>query len=127
MSRRGFTFIEVLATLIVLTLGLLSAVGLVVYGINLAELSIGRTTGMATAMSVAIDADPLLPPDPLWTTTGSKVEGYLNGFWVEREEIDIRPLGAGLRSATVHVDVFETMRGRPLASISTRIVRRVLP
>lgn len=123
----GFTLIEVLAALIVLTLGLLSAVGLVVYGIHLAHLSIGRTTGMATALSVAVDARPLPPPDPLWTVSGAKITGYINGFWVEREESDILPLGPGLVSVTVHVDVFETMRGKPLASVSTRIVRRVRP
>lgn len=126
-TKRAFTLIEVLAALITLTLGLLSAVGLVVYGIHLAHLSIGRTTGMATALSVAVDARPLPPPDPLWTVTGSRVEGYVNGFWVEREESEVLPLGTGLVSMTVHVDVFETMRGRPLASVSTRIVRRVGP
>ena len=82
---RGFTLIEVLAALIVLTLGMLSAIGLVVYGVQLAQLSIGRTTGMATAMSVAIDARPLPPPDPLWTQSGSMTTGYINGFWIERE------------------------------------------
>ncbi len=124
---RGFTLIEVLAALVTLTLGLLSAVGLVVYGIHLAQLSIGRTTGMATALSVAVDPRPLLPPDPLWTASGTKVAGYLNGFWVEREEAEGLAMGPGLVSVTVHVDVYATMRGRALASVSTRVVRRVRP
>lgn len=127
LGIRGFTLIEVLAALIVLTLGLLSAIGLVVYGIHMAHLSIGRTTGMATAMSVAVDARPLPPPDPLWTESGPLTTGYINGFWVEREESDVHPLGPGLVSMTVHVDVFETMRGNRLASVSTRVVRRVRP
>jgi prepilin-type N-terminal cleavage/methylation domain-containing protein len=123
-AARAFTLIEVLAALIILSLGLASAIGLVMYGMKILKLSIGRATGMATAMTAAVDAAPLHPAGDPWTTTGGVTKGYLNGYWVERVETDRRVLTAGMESSVVHVDVFETSKGRCVASYSERIVRQ---
>lgn len=123
-GRRAFTLIEVLASLIVLTLGLASAIGLVLYGAQVLKQSLGRSTGMATAMTVAIDTDFLHKADGAWTTSGGVSKGYLNGYWCERQETDVRVLAPGVQSAAVHVDVFETAKGRCVASYSERIVRQ---
>lgn len=124
MRRQGFTLIEVLAALIILSLGMASAIGMVMYGVQVLKLSIGRASGMATAMSVAVDASPLRLADDPWTTTGGTTKGYMNGYWVERVETDTRALAGGMQSAVVHVDVFETARGRCVASYSERIIRQ---
>lgn len=124
MRRSGFTLIEVLAALIVLTLGLAAAIGMVIYGMQIAKLSLGRATGLSTAMTAAVDRNPARHDPGLWTTVGDTTTGYLNGYWVERVETDINVLGDGLTSAVVHVDVYETIRGRCVASYSERIVRQ---
>lgn len=122
--RQAFTLIEVLAALIILTIGLASAIGMVMYGVQILKLSIGRASGMATAMTVAVDDAPLrLASDP-WTTAAGVTKGYINGFWVERVETDRRILTVGMESSVVHVDVYETAKGRCVASYSERVVRQ---
>jgi len=125
-TRPGFTFFEVLAALVVLTIGVFSAITLVVYGLRLSALANGRATGMATAVSVAADAAPLLGPDHTWTG-GANASGRLNGFWVTRVEDDRQAAGPELVSAAVHVDVYESLGGRLVASFDTRILRRAPP
>ena len=58
-SRQGFTLIEVLVCVMVLTLGLTSAAGLMYYAIHLVRTSHGQTIGMATAMTALADPSPL--------------------------------------------------------------------
>lgn len=120
----GFTLIEVLAAVIILSLGLVSAIGLMLYGLQLAKVSMGRATGMATAMSVAVDPTPLLPANPLWTVSiPGTTKGYLNGFWVERTEGAAQTIAPGITAADVDVDVYETLKGRLVASYSQRILK----
>lgn len=140
----GFTFIEVLAILLVISFGLLGVVGLVLYGMNNAARSQGETTGMATAISVANDPAPLLGPETSsdWRFTpynmdgngrlSSTANGYINGYYVIRTEIsddaDVAARdGAGrvqVRSARVEVDVYATIAGSVVASYTCRITRQ---
>lgn len=121
----GFTLIEVLCSVMVLALGVVAAVGMLLYGLDLAKLSIGRTTGMATAMSVAVDASPLLPAGATWTpAVPGLTTGYMNGYWVERTEGAPEIVAPGVTTANVKVDIYETSKGRILASYNQRIVRR---
>jgi hypothetical protein len=141
--RRGFTFIEVICILLVVSLGLMAAVGLMSYGLQLAARSRGEQLGLPTAVSVAQDPTPLLAPrnQPGWTytpypisSTGTQVaiaHGVINGFWVERTETstddDIIASDAGvvyMRSAAVVVDVFDASAGQLVASFTTRIIRQ---
>jgi Tfp pilus assembly protein PilV len=122
----AFTLIEVMASVIILSLGLISAIGMLLYGLQLAKLSIGRATGLATAMTVAIDPSPLLPADPLWTVAvPGTTTGYLNGHWVERWEGPATVVAPGIAAADVRVDIYETLRGRLVASYNQRIVKVV--
>lgn len=133
MIRHAFTMIEVLCGVMILSLGITAAIGMVLYGLRQAEVSIGRTTGMATAMSVAVDPTPLLGDDPLWTpATPGTTTGYLNGYWVERTEdaptvVATSVSAAGtttVTTANVKVDVREAVQGRLIASYNQRLVKQ---
>ncbi len=126
MRYRGFTFIEVMASVLVLAMGLTAACGLILYGLHLARTAHGRTIGMATAMSVLNDTTPL-PTDPSQSPDAPTTSGYLNGLWVVRTETNEMPLdgpAAKLVTVTVNVDVFEAANGECYASASRRLIRR---
>lgn len=124
-THRGFTLIEVMASVLVLAMGLTAACGLILYGLHLVRTAHGRTVGMATAMSVLNDTTPL-PTDPSQSPNAPTTSGYLNGLWVVRTETDEMPLdGANgtLVTVTVNVDVFEASNGECFASASRRLIR----
>lgn len=126
-THSAFTLIEVLACVLILTLGLAAATGLVFLGIRLAGSAHARSIGMATALTVLVDPSPLQPADPAWSVTGSSASGYLNGLWVERTAGPAVPAGApgsGLQAVTVTVDVFELQNGRKCASVTRRLLVR---
>jgi prepilin-type N-terminal cleavage/methylation domain-containing protein len=125
----GFTFIEVLACLLVLSLGIAAAVGMVMYGVMLATRAQGRATGMATALTVAADATPLLPPGATWSggTGREDAKGYINGFYVVRHEALGDGPAPGFHSDTVTVDVYDTFKGTPVTSYTTRVLRQDTP
>lgn len=147
MSLRGrlaFTFIEVLVILLVVGIGLMSAVGLIVWGNQLGSRSQGETIALATAIAVANDPLPRLDPILIsgWSYTAydmdadsgtSEARGYLNGVYVERTEtstasdIIARDAASGTvyaRSAHVRVVVTEAIGGDELTTFSTRILRQ---
>lgn len=121
-ASRGFTMIEVLASVLVLVVGMLSVVGMVAWGIKRASLAQAASTAMATALTVVDDAEPLLRAD--WTAFGGTAQGYLNGYYVRRTEStagtspDLQ--AHGLVSVQINVDVYESLGGQPVASLSTR-------
>lgn len=139
----GFTMFEVLAMLLVISMGLLAAIGLFVHANRLAARAEGQLTGMATAMSIAYDSQPFFrdatlaaqagwtAPPPLSTSPYShSAAGFVNGYYVTRRETsaaaDIVAGAAGAveaRTVRVDVDVFESQGGTRVASFSTRLVR----
>lgn len=125
-NRIAFTLIEVLASVLVLTLGFVSACGLIVYGLRLARISHGQTIGMATAMTVLIDPTPLRT-DPSMTPNAGTSSGYLNGLWVVRTESAETALDGDIGkvvAVTVHVDVYEVAQGECFASVTRRLIRQ---
>jgi len=127
MHRRShaFTLIEVLACVMILSVGLLSATSLVLYGLRLHSLSHGREIGVITAESVLGDANPLAT-DPALSPNGATTSGFLNGLWVERTESGEMDISGGmgtLSSVYVTVDVFESQSGRPIVSLARRVIR----
>lgn len=123
MNRaRAFTMIEVLASVLVLMVGMLAVVGMVAWGVKQASRAQAASTAMATALTVIDDAEPLLRAD--WTSFGSTSQGYLNGYYVRRTESTAGTSAAlqanGLVSVQISVDVFESMDGLPVASLTTR-------
>jgi prepilin-type N-terminal cleavage/methylation domain-containing protein len=127
MNRPAFSLVEVLAALLVLSLGMLSAIGLVSYGMGLARVALARSVGMATAISVAADPTPLLDTVADWTAPpgfAGIARGFINGTWVEREESAGEVLATGLTSSLVTVEVYDGLKGRHICSYQERILRR---
>ncbi len=129
----AFTFIEILACLLVVSLGVAAAVGMAMYGLGLGETAQGRATGMATALSVAVDPSPLLSPanQASWSQAGpsgiGRTTGWINGFYIVRTEtLGVTPI-AGFSNDPVSVDVYDGLRGHTVASYSTCITRQAAP
>jgi Tfp pilus assembly protein PilV len=110
----GMTLVEVLAALLVVTLGLGSYIGMLRYGQRLSDRAIGQASGIATAASVLADPEPLrsaYDPDAVrnTATTPRRDEGYLNGFYVTRAETilaaDAVSAGGVVRQQLVEVEV----------------------
>lgn len=121
---RAFTLLEVLGSLLVLSLGFAAAIGMILYGFHLSKESMGRATAMATAMSVAVDPNPLQGASPSWTVAvPGTTKGYLNSYYVERTEASPTVIAGGITAADVTVEVYETMRGKLLASYNQRLVK----
>lgn len=118
----GFTMIEVLASVLVLMVGMLAVVGMVAWGIKQASRAQAASTAMATALTVIDDPEPLLRAD--WTSFGGTAQGYLNGYYVRRSETSAGTSSDlatnGLVSLQIQVDVYESLDGLPVASLSTR-------
>ncbi len=127
MSRSAFTFVEVMACVLILTLSLLAAVGLILFGLHLARSAHGKSIGMATAMTALADPSPLRT-DPSQTPSGANTQGYLNGLWVVRSESNpvLLPDPSGkMAVVTVVVDVYDGADGTCVASVNRRMVRRL--
>jgi prepilin-type N-terminal cleavage/methylation domain-containing protein len=123
IPRRAFTFIEVLACLLVLGLGVSAAIGMVMYGVMIANRAQGQATALATGMSIAIDPSPLLPPGSSWDGT----HGFINGFYVVRQELPDGTPAPSFRGGEVTVDVFDGFKGSKVAGYRTRVLRQELP
>lgn len=143
--RRGFTLIETLASLLVVSIGMAAAIGMFTYGLRLSVDAQARSSAMATAATVAADPTPMLDPDLVadWTVgsydfdadSGSATTmGLINGFFVQRRESTtladiiarstVAPIRVYARSVHVEVDVYDDRGGRLLASHSLRYVRQ---
>jgi len=130
MSRTtiGFTFIEVLACLLVVSLGVAAAVGLTYYALLMGARAQGKATGMATALTVAIDPTPLMhsKATTLWKSDGAigTTTGWINGLYVVRtENAGIQP-AQGFANDPVSVDVYDGIRGNLITSYSTWVMRQ---
>lgn len=143
--RRGFSLVEIVATLLVVMLGLAAVLGMARLGLRWSGEAIAVATGMSTAQTALVDAQPGgLTADasdadqdgwriangslsiPATGAYSFAVEGVLNGFYVRRSEsssaTDI--LDAHGRAADVSVDVFWGQEGRYVTGLKQRIVRR---
>lgn len=115
--RRGLTLVEVLASLLVLSMGMLSAIAVARYGVSLTREAIASNLAGPTAASVMCNArqDELGSPGVLdWTRAGSTWTGYVNGLYVKRTISDpvdptdpANPLkNLGMKFRTITVDVY---------------------
>lgn len=114
----GFTLLEVLASLLVLSLALASAIGLIGYGLKLSSRLQSESLGWVTAHTVASDPDP--PGTLDWTTTPALSKGYLNGFYCTRESLGVDTIAGKLKAETVKVTIYETLGGGVVAAVLTR-------
>lgn len=145
VRTRGFSLPEVVATVLIVLVGLAAVLGMARLGIRWSGEAMAASTGMATAMSAIADAQPggrtadagdadqdgwrlasgpiAIPGTGPYTFT---VEGTLNGYYVRRVEsssaTDIIDLHS--RAADVSADVFWGQEGRYVTGLKQRIVRR---
>lgn len=114
---RGLTLVEVLASLLVLSMGMLSAIAVARYGVSLTREAIASNLAGPTAASVMCNArqDELGSAGVLdWTRAGSTWTGYVNGLYVKRTISDpvdptdpANPLkNLGMKFRTITVDVY---------------------
>ena len=105
MKRDAFTLIEVLAIILVLVLGIFSAIALLRYGVSLARDAQAAALALPTAITVLRDVHPLgVPAGDFSKEGGDTWRGYVNGMWVERKVLDKTAIGQQV-FANVQVDV----------------------
>lgn len=124
--RQAFTFVEVLAILLVLSLGFTAAILLAKRGQLLTQESIAASLAAATARSVLADARQDGPAVTDWTTSGSVSQGYVNGLFVRRTISDEAATGA-ITTALVTVEVFWSGEGDGALTLSERLVLHDAP
>jgi prepilin-type N-terminal cleavage/methylation domain-containing protein len=129
MSHRpAFTLIEVVASLLVLSLGLTAAIALLVRSRHQGDAAVVGALALPTAIGILHDPTPLLSSQqrPDWNVTGADATGYINGFYVVRSEANPTSLG-GMRAVDVTVAVYLPSQPEPVARLVGRQVRGVRP
>lgn len=124
----GMTLIEVVASLLLLVVGGLAVLGLILYGITLANQAQESATGMETARTVLADPEPIGLKDR--TVSGNTISGYLNGYFVRRTEEPDPPVTAtnnALQMFTVTAEVFRAGQGTKVAFLRERQVAACAP
>jgi Tfp pilus assembly protein PilV len=132
MMRSGFTLVEALACVLVLSIAILAGIGMLLYGTVQAERAQSLATAMATAQTVAYDPQPLVAAPAVWpaaTLGPNEIAGWLNGYYVRRREgrTDAVSGSPDIHGTPVHVDVFIGQNGALVASFSTRLVEIAPP
>ncbi len=148
MRRHAFTMVEILASLLLIAVGVMSVVGLMQAAMRTSDESISAATGMATAMTLINDPAPGgltadkddadkdgwgcdndLVTNRAYDAAGAEdfvVSGYLNGFWAIRTETSdatADAVDARARYATVRVEVYRGQNGVLAAHLKRRILR----
>jgi Tfp pilus assembly protein PilV len=118
---RGLTFIEVVATLLLVTIGIIGVLGIVNYGTALSDRSQASSTAMETATTMIADDHPLGMSER--QVSGGLVTGYLNGYFVRRTKVtDAIHANSNLAPATITVEVALPSSGEIVATLRTRIM-----
>ena len=119
--RRGFSFVEVLCVLLILTIGMLSAVALMRLGVRLAQQAQSAALAYPTARTLLYDVLPAGVDPADWKSVGGDVwEGFVNGMWARRTVSDKQVRG-NLTYATVKVEVFWSDTGDRSVTLQERI------
>ena len=145
--RRGFTLVEILASMLLLSFGLAAALGMVGYATSLSSDYLDRATGMATAETVMLHREPLgLTADSsdldgdgwqgTWQLGNPSASfylhhawGWVNGYYVEREEStdqsmrDNDRINPSRRWVTITVRLYNG-EGGSLTTLKRRLLRR---
>jgi prepilin-type N-terminal cleavage/methylation domain-containing protein len=139
----AFTLLEVLATLLILVLGMLSTVALVRFGVRVAQRSQIQATGLVTAQTVLIDRCPdgRAPGVADWTVSSASgtpgpaaaysetIQGRVNGYFVRRSEASVAAdaVDSRARWVSVEVEVWTGEDGEHVTALKARMLRRWLP
>lgn len=131
--RRGLTLVEVLAALLVLSMGMLSAIAVARHGVNIAREAVASNLAGATAATVICNARQAEMGSAGvvdWQAAGSTWTGYVNGLYVRRTISDAvdpsNPADPGrdqrLRFRTVTVDVYWSAEAEDFCRFRERMV-----
>lgn len=144
MTRRGFTLIEILATVLLLVFGLASVIGMVQYATRVSADAQSRSTAMVTARTVMLDPEPAgliadtgdANGDDWWAegtpaaaSSGNyafTVRGWVNGYYLQRDERSIAAdiIDPTQRWATIDVTVY--VGGMEYTTLRRRLIRRTV-
>lgn len=120
-ARSAFSFVEVLCVLLVLSIGMLSAVALLRHGVRLSQQAQSASLAYPTARSLLYDAEPDGVYASDWPATVSdSMQGFVNGMWVKRTVSDKQVRGK-VTFATVRVEVFWSDSGDRTVVLQERI------
>ena len=135
--RRGFTLIEIIATMLLMAFGLVSVIGLIQYAARLSAESQTRATAMVTAQTVLVDPQPaelIADIDDAngddWYLEGSllsspfTVRGYINGYYADRLEEWAPSIDGQHRWSWVTVRLFSG--GEQVIELKRRMMRRTV-
>jgi prepilin-type N-terminal cleavage/methylation domain-containing protein len=122
----GMTLIEILAAVLVLSVGFMAAIGVARYALRLTRDSIGASLAVPTARTVLADIRMQGPAVLDLTTVGGVTTGYINSLYVRRTVVDLSTFGADT-FATVKVEVFWSGTGDRSVTLQERMVFHVVP
>lgn len=143
--RRAFTLLEVLATLLLLTLGVTAILAMMRYGTSVSIDAQVRTTALLVAETLTVDPTPgdltadlgdadgdgwMLASGTLAAPAAGSyefaVEGYLNGFYLRRVEASTpsQIVDPTQRWATITVDVYAADDGAYVTTTKQRMLRQ---
>lgn len=144
---RAFTLLEILATLLLVVMGVSAVIGMMRYATRIGIAAQMRATALACAETVVEDPTPggrtpdagdadkdgwygpgslQAPPAGDYTFT---VYGWFNGYYLLRKESSVAAdiIDDTVRWATVTVQIYAGQEGEHLTSIRRRLLRRVKP
>lgn len=145
MRCRAFTLFEVLATLLLLAIGVTSIIGMVRYGTRISTEAQMRSTALLVAGTVAVDPTPggltadagdadgdgwSLVSGTLASPGGGSyafsVQGFVDGFYVQRSETSAAGdvVDGAARWAHITVDVYAGGDDIHLTTVRQRLLRR---
>jgi prepilin-type N-terminal cleavage/methylation domain-containing protein len=119
--NRGFSFVEVLCVLLILTVGMLSAIALLRHGVRLSKAAQSASLAFPTARTLLYDTSPSGVEPADWGSAGADSwQGYVNGLWAKRTISDSVVRG-NMTYATVKVEVFWSDTGDRSVTLVERI------
>lgn len=145
IRQRAFTLLEVVATLLLVAIGVTAVLGMSRLAVRWSGEAMASATGTATALAVLVDARPggrtadasdgdgdkwglssgtlAVPASGAYAFT---VAGIVNSYYVRRTESSVASdlIDGHSRYATVNVDVFWGIEGRYVTGLKRRIIRR---
>jgi prepilin-type N-terminal cleavage/methylation domain-containing protein len=144
-SQSGFTLLEVVATLLLVAIGVTSVLGMSRLAVRWSGEAIAAATGVTTAEALIVDAQPggrtadpsdadgdkwgLVDGAMVVASSGDyafTVAGIVNGYYVRRAESSVAAdvIDGHGRYADVSVDLFWGSGGRYVTGLKRRIIRR---
>jgi prepilin-type N-terminal cleavage/methylation domain-containing protein len=119
--NRAFSFVEVLCVVLILSVGMLSAIALLQYGVRLSKEAQSAALAYPTARMLLVDTSPAGVSASEWGPKGGDVwEGFVNGLWARRT-VTGRSVAGNITWATVKVEVFWSDTGDRSVTIQERV------